>query len=404
MKTQYKWNLCVVVGVLIFAACSKSEEYKDYMANGEIIYPARADSLKVYPGEERIALAWLTTDPRIIYFNVFWNRGSDSVRVPAVQTGNLNVPDTNRVIISGLEEGTYEFSVFSYDEEGNSSIPTLVQAAAYGENYRSTLFNRAVESVEYISGTGFASIKWHESEALEAGVELIYTAGDGAERELLVQKDSLLTRLPDYKVGTDVRYRTLHLPDSAAIDTFRTDYEIIPAPEISYKELDKSLFAPVYLPGDVGSAWGWELPFIWDNNTAEGSGFHTPEVVLPQHFTIDLGVSVVLREMKAWQRQGADMPYNAGNLKRFEVWGSNDPAPDGSFTGWVKLADCESIKPSGLPLGSVTQEDIDYSAAGEVFLFPEGTPAVRYIRIKILENWSGSLSSHLMEVSFKGEF
>lgn len=394
----------MAMALVILAACSKSEEYKDYMSNGEIIYPARADSIRAYPGEKRVLLTWLTTDPRIVYFNVFWNQGNDSVRVPATHAGNLNVPDTNSVTISDLEEGTYEFSVVSYDEDHNVSIPSLAQANAYGNNYRSTLLNRAVERTEFIAGSGFASIKWHESEGLEAGVEVLYTAGDGAERDLFVPKDTSLTRLPSYKAGTDIRYRTLHLPDTGAIDTFRTDYAIIPAPEMTYRELDKSRFSPVYLPGDVGSAWGWELPFLWDHNTAEGSGFHTPEVMLPQYFTFDLGVKAVLREMKIWQRQGAGMPYNAGNLKRFEVWGSNEPAPDGSFTGWVKLAECESIKPSGLPLGSVTQEDIDYSAAGESFTFPEDTPGVRYIRIKILENWSGSLSNHMMEVSFRGEF
>jgi hypothetical protein len=53
---------------------------------------------------------------------------------------------------------------------------------------------------------------------------------------------------------------------------------------------------------------------------------------------------------------------------------------------------CESIKPSGLPLGiqSFDQEDKEYAMAGEEFLFPNEAPVSRYIRVKVLRNWSDS--------------
>src|SRR3546814_4699641 len=49
------------------------------------------------------------------------------------------------------------------------------------------------------------------------------------------------------------------------------------------------------------------------------------------------------------------------NPRRWEVWGSNEPAEDGSYEGWFKLADCESYKPSGAPVGELTAEDIERS-------------------------------------------
>jgi len=51
------------------------------------------------------------------------------------------------------------------------------------------------------------------------------------------------------------------------------------------------------------------------------------------------------------------------------------------------LADCQSIKPSGLPGGETTAGDIDYAKAGEEFKFSQGSPKVRYLRIKVLETW-----------------
>jgi len=102
--------------------------------------------------------------------------------------------------------------------------------------------------------------------------------------------------------------------------------------------------------------------------------------------------------MKEWQ--APDRLYSQQDVKRFEVWGSNDPAADGSWDSWTKLLTCESIKPSGLPTGQTSEEDVAYAKAGERFVFPEGTPAVRYIRIKVLETWGEDNWSTTSELTF----
>lgn len=404
MKSLYKWHICLALFLFVFSACRKSDEYKKYMAGGEIIYPAKVDSVKIYPGKNRIMFSWIKTDPRVTKYSIFWNLGSDSLLVNVAPTGDTSSPDTIRIIIPDLEETDYEFSIVSYDEDDNQSVKTFVKSEVYGDNYLGTLLNRVIKSTSVIMGTGFAKIEWFVADSTEIGVELTYTNVQEQQRTIYVHKDSVFTKLPGYKAGTLFRYRTLFLPVSTAIDTFYTDYLTVDAPPVSYPKLDKSKFKAFVLPGDVGSAFGWVLPYLWDENTAEGSGFHTPEVTLPQHFTFDLGIEASLHEMKVWQRQGAGLVYNAGNFKRFEIWGSNNPASDGSYDGWTKLLECISVKPSGAPLGTVTEQDVAYANAGELFTFPTGTPAVRYIRFKILENWSGSKSNHIMEVSFWGAF
>lgn len=404
MKKYYRWYIYIVLFGCVLQACSKADEYKKYMEGGEVIYPAKADSVKAYSGKNRVMLSWIKTDPRIIQYRIFWNLGTDSLELAVPPTGDATSPDTIKVIVPELEEADYEFSIVSYDEDNNQSIPSIAAGVAYGDNYNSNLLNRAVRNISVVSGTGFAGIDWYNADSTEIGVEILYTNLQNEPQRITVLRESIYTMLKDYKPGTSFSYRTMFLPNKNAIDTFYTGYLTVEAPIVSYPELDKSKFKEFVLPGDVGSAWGWIMPFLWDGNTAEGSGFHTPEVNLPQHFTFDLGVKSTLHEVKVWQRMGNDLVYNAGNFKRFEIWGSNEPAADGSFTGWVKLLDCISIKPSGSPLGTVTEEDNAYAVAGELFKFPEGSPAVKYIRFKMLENWSGSLSNHIMEASFWGEY
>jgi hypothetical protein len=89
--------------------------------------------------------------------------------------------------------------------------------------------------------------------------------------------------------------------------------------------------------------------------------------------------------MKIWHRAG--WYYDLGNLKRFEVYGSNEPNPDGSWDSWTLIGTFQSVKPSGLPLGQTSQIDLDYILAGEEFIFEKNLPEFRYLRIKTLEVW-----------------
>lgn len=47
---------------------------------------------------------------------------------------------------------------------------------------------------------------------------------------------------------------------------------------------------------------------------------------------------------------------------------------------------CESKKPSEATPGQITQENIDCTLAGENFIFPDSLPAIKFIRIKTIEN------------------
>ncbi len=64
---------------------------------------------------------------------------------------------------------------------------------------------------------------------------------------------------------------------------------------------------------------------------------------------------------------------------------------------------CESIKPSGLPLGQVSAEDKAWADAGEEFICSPQNPKVRYIRIRVTETWANGDFIHISELQFFGD-
>lgn len=141
---------------------------------------------------------------------------------------------------------------------------------------------------------------------------------------------------------------------------------------------------------------------LWDNNT--GKMFHTKQNYdQPIWVPIDLGVKAKLSRFKIWQRpQGYS--FNHGNPHKWEIWGTNDPTDPNS---WVLLGKYTMIKPSGLPVGINTNEDLEAATDGQDYDFPIGIPAVRYLGWKNIDCWSaiGGQTGfmHLEELTLWGQ-
>jgi hypothetical protein len=184
--------------------------------------------------------------------------------------------------------------------------------------------------------------------------------------------------------------------------------ELTPAFE---KELDKSLFRAMDFPTDYNTpnSSATVMARLWNGLTSSNQDFltkpsTTPGVGgIPQWFTFDLGIKSQLSRLVVHTRDNeARFIYNSGTVKTWEIWGSNDPNPDGSWESWTKLLVCESVKPSGLPVGEYSAEDLAFVRAGWDFSFPAGTPKVRYIRWKTLANWGSVTHINMTEATFYG--
>ncbi|HMI02904.1 MAG TPA: DUF5000 domain-containing lipoprotein [Pedobacter sp.] len=171
-----------------------------------------------------------------------------------------------------------------------------------------------------------------------------------------------------------------------------------------YEELiTKNTFKEVKLPTDTYLfVETFSMPKVWDDKFSYNI-FATPHTSkIPQWFTFDMGKKVVLSRFKEFQYH--ESPYTGASVKSFEVWGSDNPNLDGSWTNWTLLGTFESFKPSGKPYGTTTADDVNYAITkGEDFEFTDPLPPVRYIRFKTTATWGGTAQVVITELTFWGQ-
>jgi hypothetical protein len=175
-----------------------------------------------------------------------------------------------------------------------------------------------------------------------------------------------------------------------------------------FEKLIPKPFKAVVLPTDNITSFNAnnKIEKLWDGTVSSQNIYYTAvNSGIPSWFTFDLGkVSKLSRFLYQQRNDVALVQWGHGNPRYFEIWGSaTAPNPDGSWTGWTKLMDVESVKPSGLPVGQNSDEDLALMYKGEEFNFPSGAPAVRYLRFKINETWNKTTFFHIGELTFWGQ-
>ncbi|HWW42555.1 DUF5000 domain-containing lipoprotein [Pedobacter sp.] len=390
----YLLVLLVVTGVY---ACSKSDFNIQKPIENDGTKPGVVTNVKVQnnPGGAIITYS-LPTDADLQYVLAEYNINSTTVR----QAKTSRFSDTIRV--DGFNKaGTYDVRLYAVDKSENRSEVVVAKVNPETPPYRSIRSTLTLKE-----DFGGVSITFaNPGEAKIAAV--IITKDENGE---LVPIETFYTGVkngvfsargydPVPRVfGVYIKDRWNNNSDTL----FKTVTPLFEA------KLDKSKFKPYKLPDDQPAAYGWEMPNLWDGKL-DGDGFHTLQGALPRphRFTFDLGVVAKLSRFKILQRFGG-YEYNHGNPRSWRMWGTATlPDASGSWDGWTKLMDCESFKPSGLPFGQTTNEDIAYAKGtdglGEEFKFPSSAPAVRYIRMEILKNWGGTDFFHAIEITFWGD-
>lgn len=390
-----KYFICLLAAGLFMLACTKQDDFKKFTEDGEIVYPARIDSIIVQPGNKRLQLRLvLASDPSVSKAKVYWGNRQDSLVLNVNHTtGN----DTLNVLISDLTEGVYNFEIYTYDAKGNVSVVRNATGAVYGDDYASTLSNRVVKSLVK-APNGSVVITWNAPLPGEKTIELKYRDFNGIDKIVNLPSGQLVTEISDYQDETTLSYRTIFAPDSNAYDTYVMPYIEKKLP-VFERQFLKAGFNELILPTDVlEGGFSWFMRFLW-NDTYTGSGFATkPNTPLPVWFTFDMGVSYKINRFIFWMP--SDRIFAKEAVKSFEIWGSNNPNSDGSWDSWTYLRTCESIKPSGQPVGTNSAADVAAAAAGQEFVMPDGLPKTRYIRIKVLSNWGNGPFQAIGELTF----
>lgn len=222
----FKYNLYIVIllaSILSIFSCTGSDEYLKFTEDGEISYTGKIDSLKIFPGHNRVKVQGLViSDPKVAELRVYWNNKKDSVVVPINRTNGV---DAVSKIIEGLPENIYNFEVKTFDAKGNSSISQNVTAQSYGERYQTSLTDRKIITSK-LSSDFSLTIDFAVMDLTTGAyaTEVVYTDNSNVEHTVTVPVTTSQVVIPNYKIGSQFKQRSLFLPVATSIDTFYTPF------------------------------------------------------------------------------------------------------------------------------------------------------------------------------------
>lgn len=262
-------SLLIVFASVGFYSCSDGEDYLKYTEGGEISYTGKIDSLKIYPGRNRVKVEGLIiSDPKVTEVRIYWNVKNDSIVVPVNRTAGV---DTISVEIDNLPENVYNFEIRTFDKNNNKSIGVFESAEVYGDRYQNSLFNRPVLSNDLIKAKDSLSIKYASMDLTTGviGTEIYYTSTDEKDKMIFVPIDNEYGVIEDYKYASTYKYRTVFLPEKTAIDTFYTDF-------VNFTPIAKPIIVNAAIPFKASSRstrWGILADWITTNPIKVHNGY-----------------------------------------------------------------------------------------------------------------------------------
>jgi hypothetical protein len=393
-------NVGILFLMLAFFACSEEWKHEPIGGSGS----NAPDPLKSAQVKENIA------GGAIITYELPDN--TDALYVKAVYTTSQGMEKNviassylNSLTIKGLGDvnaRTVQLYVVNRQEKASSPVEVTI-------NPLTPTVYKIKNSLVYTNDFGGFLIDFTNDDREEVSINVL--AGDSTGMEML-NYDALYTSLPggpysvrglpnvENRFGIYVRDHWDNISDTLffTLTPYREDY------------LNKKLFKAISVAGDVGwSQYGGTPQKAFDDIIFVEDGFAC--TALPEEFphrlTLDLGVSVKLSRFKIWQRGHTATLYQHAEPRHYKLYGRPDDPGIGNtadvMEGWTFLKECFSFKPSGLPMGQYSTADREYAIAGEEYALPRDIENVRYVRLEVLDSWSGMLMTSLGEVAFWGE-
>ena len=170
------------------------------------------------------------------------------------------------------------------------------------------------------------------------------------------------------------------------------------------EQLDRLKFGRWNPPGiPYVALTNWDVERLWDG-LLTNPGFSTPNTVqLPQSVTFNMGQTAILNRLKVYPRTTDSQLFSGYDTKKFQLWASPHPNVSADFSTWLFLGEFTAVKPSGLPLGQLSDEDRAVGVYGADYIIELNNDVpVQYIRIYIMETWGGATVGQFMELEFFG--
>lgn len=306
----------------------------------------------------------------------------------------------NKLVIQGYNDvEQHDVELYAVNRAQEISDPVKVSF----QPLESSL-SKIAKTVSIISDFGGAQFNWKNEDRAPVTMEFLAQDSVGLMQVMKIittQSDSSRQSLRGYAPEPRLFATIIRDNFGNASDTiYPPQGMIIPLFE---EKLDKRKMNVMKLTNDASfTNWeGMDNYLIDDDHDTFG---HSANSSLPASFTVDLGQVAKLSRIVMFQRKYSDSYYNWGNPQMFTVYGCDKkPSQDGNWSEWTKIMDCEIIKPSGSPSGTVTDEDITAAEIGNEFTFELTQTPLRYIRIMIESTFGGTTFTHPADVDFYGE-
>ncbi len=268
LKNNSRLVTVLILIVSIFS-CSDADEYLKYTEGGEISYTGKIDSLKIFPGRNRVMLEGLIiSDPKVTQLRAYWNSKADSIVVPIVKTTQI---DTVSAIIEGLDENIYNFEIRTFDADENSSIPQFATQEVFGERYQESLNNRLILKSSLSSDLSL-TIEFATMDRTTGvyATEVVYTDGADVEQTLYVPIATNEIVIPNYKEGSKFSHHSLFLPHEESIDIFYSEQLSLQPEVVDFSDKIKNNKIPFQVSERSGR-WG-NLADWTTNDAAKNHG------------------------------------------------------------------------------------------------------------------------------------
>jgi hypothetical protein len=175
-----------------------------------------------------------------------------------------------------------------------------------------------------------------------------------------------------------------------------TPLEEVKLPKTEF--INAALPTDYFLPAEGNN--GYRMENLWNGVESNSSAIYASAFAapMPSWITISLGHTMSISRIQKWPRANFEL-YSGSAPRTFELWGSNNPNPDGSWDdSWHLLGEFEQFKPSGYgegrEIGPITDEDRDYWYSRTEFELtptdnaPDPYMPVTYLRIKFTSSYT----------------
>jgi hypothetical protein len=239
MKYRYDWLGILALIVMVIACSDMNDLHQPFLDRGEITYAAKIDSVAAHSGKNRIQFDLIIKSQRIKTIRIYWNdykdMNSDVIKFKDSSDVDISGKGIFKKILDNMAERSYIFKLVSFDEFGNLSLPTEINAYVYGSKYEKLLVARSMRST-MVDKAGNLKISWGIADGAY-GSEVRYTdVSDHVQTKIFPIAESI-SLISDIKGNTAYEFRTVYRPDTTGIDNFYTPYESV-APPFSFDKKD----------------------------------------------------------------------------------------------------------------------------------------------------------------------